>query len=211
MSNVLIEKQTELTSKEKAMFGYFGEGAKIRPPFRILNPKRIFIGNKTSIREHAFIHAYQDATDLMNYIDAKYIADVKRKDYLYDSKIVIGNEIQIGRFLLMSCTNSIVLENNVLFSERVFIGDNNHTFSHPFIPIIQQPNKQGKEIFIGKGSWIGIGAAILAGTRMGQNSIVGANSVVDGEFPSHSVIGSEKAKLLFRRFDEKSLKKFKRL
>lgn len=208
MGNILIEKNEPLTTEEKKLFAYFGEGSIIRPPFRILNPQNIHIGDRTSIREHAFIHAYTDLSDLLNYVTPEYKGFYKREDYLYNSKIEIGREIQIGRFLLMSSTNLIHLENHVLLSERVFIGDNNHTFSHPFIPIIQQPNKKGSPIFIGTGTWIGVGSAILSGTKLGRNSIVGANSIVDGEFPSHAVIGSDKAKLLFRRFDEKSIKEF---
>ncbi len=199
IKNILIEKDTPLTSEEKKLFGYFGEGAKIRPPFRILNPHRIKIGDRTSIREGAFIHAYQDLSELTNYIDPKYKKDFNIEDYLYESEIILGNEIQIGRFALISCTNSIVLKNNVLLSERVFIGDNNHSFNHPQVPIMQQPNKKGKPIEIGEGSWIGIGAALLSGTRLGQNCVVGANSVVDAEFESYSVIGTEKAKLLFKK------------
>ena len=199
--NVLIEKNTPLTNEEKKIFAYFGIGAQILPPFRILNPRNIRIGDRTSIREGAFIHAYEDLTSLMNYIDPQYKNDFKPNDYQYKPEIIFGNEIQAGRFLLMSCTNSIVLENNVLLSERVFVGDNNHTFSHPYVPIMQQPNKKGKQVYIGKGSWIGIGAVILAGTRLGQNCVVGANSVVQGKYPSHSVVGLEKAKLLFRRHE----------
>jgi len=199
--NILLEKDTPLTNKEKKLFAYFGENAKIRPPFRILNPQNIHIGDRTSIREGAFIHSYIDLSDLMNYIAPKYRTDFMREDYLYDSKIFIGNEIQIGRFVLMSSTRSITLENNVLFSERVFVGDNNHTFSHLHVPIIQQPNKKGEPIVIGTGSWIGIGAVILSGTKLGKNCAVGANSVVQGEFPSYAVIATEKAKMLYRRFE----------
>jgi acetyltransferase-like isoleucine patch superfamily enzyme len=66
---------------------------------------------------------------------------------------------------------------------------------------MQQPNKSGKLIIIGKGTWIGVGAAILAGTQVGRNCVIGANSVCRGEnYPSHSVIGPEPAKVLYRRF-----------
>ncbi|MBL7810771.1 MAG: acyltransferase [Bacteroidetes bacterium] len=201
VEQILLEKNTPLTSEDKKLFAYFGEGAKIAPPFRILNPHRIHIGDRTSIREGAFINAFLDNRNLMNYIDRKYISDFDEADYLHKGEIFLGNEIQIGRFLLMSCTNRIELENNVLFSERVFVGDNNHTFSHPAVPIMQQPNKQGTPLFIGTGTWVGIGAALLAGTKLGRNCVVGANSVVADEFPDHSVIGMEKAKLLFKRHE----------
>ena len=35
--NVLLEKNEPLTSEDKKRFAYFGEKAKILPPFRILN------------------------------------------------------------------------------------------------------------------------------------------------------------------------------
>jgi acetyltransferase-like isoleucine patch superfamily enzyme len=199
-TNVLLEKQTPLTNEDKKLFAYFGESAKILPPYRILNPQNIVIGDLTAIREYCHINAFIDLSFLMNYIDEKYRQDFSPSDYLYQSRIEIGRENQIGRFAFMSCTSSITLGDNVLMSERVFIGDNNHGFRHPNVPIMQQPNQRGRPVTIGKGCWIGAGAAVLAGTRVGRNSVIGANSVCRGEdYPSHAVIGPESAKVLYRR------------
>jgi acetyltransferase-like isoleucine patch superfamily enzyme len=138
----------------------------------------------------------------MDYIDPAYRGDFDRSAYVYESRIEIGRENQIGRFAFMSCTSRIILEDNVLVSERVFIGDNNHGFSHPEVPIMQQPNSRNQPVSIGRGSWIGAGAAILAGTNVGRNCVVGANSVCRGaNYPSHSVIGPASAQVLYRRFD----------
>jgi acetyltransferase-like isoleucine patch superfamily enzyme len=194
---ILIEKDTALTSKEKKMFGMFGEGAKIRPPFRILNPQNVYIGNFVSIREFSYIHAYENLTKLYDFIDEKYKCDFDPNDYKYKSKIIIGDEVQIGRNLFISCTNRIEIGRNTTISERVFIGDNQHSFSHPEVPIMQQPNKRGIAVHIGKGSWIGAGASILPGTRLGKNNVCGTNAVIQGEFPDYAVIGNEKAKVLF--------------
>ncbi len=88
----------------------------------------------------------------------------------------------------------------MVLSERVFVGDNNHGFSHPEVPIMQQPNRAGEPIRIGRGSWIGVGAAQLPGVSLGNNSVVGANSVVHrGSYPSHAVIGPPPATVLYRR------------
>lgn len=200
--NILLEGHKPLNSAQKSTFKYFGNNAKIKPPYRILNPQNIYIGDYTSIQEYCHINAFIDLTFLMDYIDKKYRADFDAHDYIYDSHIHIDRECQIGRFLFISCTKSIVIQKNVLISERAFIGDNNHSFSHPCVPIIQQPNKQGIPIEIGQGSWIGTGASILKGTVLGNYSVVSTNSVVEGVFPSHSVIGYDKARLLFRYFDE---------
>jgi acetyltransferase-like isoleucine patch superfamily enzyme len=201
-TNVLLEKQTPLTSEDKKLFAYFGVNAKILPPYRILNPQNIVIGDVTAIREGCHINAFLDLSFLMDYIDPKYRQDFDQSDYIYQSRIEIGRENQIGRFAFMSCTSAITLEDNVLVSERVFIGDNNHGFRHPDVPIMQQPNHRGRPVTIGKGSWIGAGAAVLAGTRVGQNCVIGANSVCRGDdYPAHSIIGPESAKVLYRRIE----------
>ena len=157
-ANHLLEKATPLTSEDKALFKYFGENAKILPPYRILNPQRISIGDRTAIREGAHINAFLDLSFLMEYIDPAHRGDFSADQYRYDPQIEIGRECQIGRFAFMSCTSSIVIENNVVLSERVFVGDNNHGFSHPDVPIVQQPNQLGDPVVIGRGSWIGVGA-----------------------------------------------------
>lgn len=202
-SNFLLEKATPLTSEEKERFAYFGVNAKILPPLRILNPQNVVIGDRTAIREGCHINAFSDLSFLMNYIDKRYRSDFSEDQYRFESRIEIGRENQIGRFVFMSCTNSITLQENVLISERVFIGDNNHGFSHAEVPIMQQPNKPGKPVVIGNGSWIGVGAAILAGAKIGKNCVVGANSVCrGGDYPSHSVIGCEGARVMYRRFQD---------
>jgi acetyltransferase-like isoleucine patch superfamily enzyme len=195
--DILIEKNEALTAEEKKLFAAFGVGAKIRPPFRVLNPQRIFIGDYVSIREECYLHAYQDLTRLHEFIEERHKKDFDLAQYRYDSRIEIHREVQIGRNFFISCTNSVIIERNVTVSERVFIGDNNHSYSHPEVPIMQQPNKLGTPIVIGRGSWIGAGASLLGGTRLGKNSVVGTLSVVKGEFPTYAVIGPEPAKLLY--------------
>ncbi len=185
--DVLIEKNEPLTDEEKKLFGNFGIGAKIRPPFRILNPHRIFIGDYVSIREEAYLHAYEDSMKLHDFIDDRYKNDFQLSQYRYDSRIVIGREVQAGRNFFISCTCSVEIGRNVTLSERVFIGDNDHSFSHPEVPIMRQPNKVGTPVFVGSGSWIGAGASLLPGARLGKNNVIGKLSVVKGEFLDHAV------------------------
>ena len=197
--NVLLEGTSPLTTEQKGMFKYFGVGSKIKPPYRILNPYRIHVGDRTSIQEYSHINAFTDLSFLMDYIEPRYKEAFTSADYLYDSELHIDRECQIGRFFFISCTASVHIHTNVVISERVFVGDNNHTFSHPNIPIMQQPNQKGEPVAIKKGAWIGVGAAILKGTSLGTNSVVGANSVVQGIFPDHAIIAAPRAQLITTR------------
>lgn len=200
--NDLLETSVPLTSAEKARFAYFGVNAKVLPPLRILNPGNVSIGDYTAIREGCHLNAFRSLAFLRDYIAPEHRDAFSPEDYLYDGRIVIDRECQIGRFAFMSCTERIEIGHHVVLSERVFIGDNNHSFSHPDVPIVQQPNKRGTPVIIGPGSWIGVGAALLAGVVLGRNTVVGANSVVHGgEYPSHAVIGPPPAVVLYRRHD----------
>ena len=201
--NYLLETTEPLNREDKAKFAYFSVDAKILPPLRILNPQNIIIGDRVAIREGCHVNAFKDLSFIQEYIDSEYRDDFRREDYLYDGHITIEHTCQIGRFAFMSCTKSIMVEPLVVMSERVFIGDNNHGFRHSEVPILQQPNDQGDPIVIGSGSWIGVGAAILAGAMLGRNTVVGSNSVVKGgKYPSHAVIASPPAEVLFRRHND---------
>ena len=74
-TDILLEKQTPLTDEDKKLFAYFGVNAKILPPFRILNPQNIVIGDVTAIREGCHINAFIDLSFLIDYIDPKYRGD----------------------------------------------------------------------------------------------------------------------------------------
>ena len=202
-ANDLLEGTEPLASADKARFAYFGVNAKILPPYRILNPQNIRIGDRVAIREGCHINAFRDLTFIHDYVEEKYRGELNRDDYHYDGHITIDHTCQIGRFVFMSCTKSITIEDHVVFSERVFVGDNNHGFRHPHVPIMQQPNDKGEPVVIGRGSWIGVGAVLLPGTVLGRNCVVGANSVVKrGQYPSHAVIAPPAAEVLFRRHSD---------
>src|SRR5262245_59221893 len=114
--NVLLEGTAPLTAEQKGMFKYFGVDSKIKPPYRILNPHRVHVGDRTSIQEYSHINAFSDLSFLMDYIEPRYKTDFESADYLYDSEVYIDRECQIGRFFFISCTASIRIHQNVVIS-----------------------------------------------------------------------------------------------
>lgn len=99
----------------------------------------------------------------------------------------IGKGTYIGRFATIACINRIVIGENVLISDRVFISDVFHGFSDIGQPVSRQPLYSPGPVEIGDGAWIGIGACILPNVRIGKNCVIGANAVVTHDIPDYHI------------------------
>ncbi len=109
----------------------------------------------------------------------------------------IGNGCVIGHFNEIYSTHSIVIENNVLTADRVYISDNIHGYENIEIPVLYQPIVQKKEVRIGEGSWLGVGVSVI-GASIGKHCIIGSNAVVTKDIPDYCVAVGIPAKIIKR-------------
>jgi acetyltransferase-like isoleucine patch superfamily enzyme len=100
----------------------------------------------------------------------------------------IGSGCYIGNFFLCSIEGVLQIEDEVMISDRVYIGDANHNYSDSSVSIIKQGMGESSTVIIGTGSWIGVGAVILPGVVLGRNCVIGSNAVVTKSYPDYSVI-----------------------
>ncbi len=120
------------------------------------------------------------------------------------SKISIGANVVIrpGTFLFADPTEGgggITIEDDVLIGPCVHFYTNNHFFSDPNVPIINQgfpPALLSNSIIVHKGSWIGAGSILLPGVEVGANSVIGAGSVVTKSVPPKVLSAGNPAKIL---------------
>lgn len=105
--------------------------------------------------------------------------------------------VSIGHFNHIYATKKIVLEENVLTADKVYISDNLHEYKNIRIPIKQQPVIQNKEVIIGSGSWLGENVCIL-GAVIGKQCVIGANSVVTKDIPDYCVAVGIPARIVKR-------------
>lgn len=104
--------------------------------------------------------------------------------------ISIADNVSIGPSVNITSQGSIVIESGCTISANVFITDSDHTFEHPNISTMQQPNKSTHTI-IERNCFIGANSVILAGTVLKKGTIVGANSTVRGVYgPGQTIAGS---------------------
>jgi O-methyltransferase len=66
-------------------------------------------------------------------------------------------------------------------------------------------------IVIGNDVWIGQSATIMSGVTIGDGAIIAAHAVVTRDVPPYGVVGGNPAKLLKKRFDEKTIERLLRL
>ena len=114
-------------------------------------------------------------------------------------ELVIGNRVSIGRLFHAVSVNSLVIEDDVLIADKVYVSDNTHEFDAVDIPVIRQPVSFKGKVIIRKGAWIGEGVSILS-SSIGKNSVVAAHSVVLQDVPDYCVVAGIPARVI-KRFD----------
>lgn len=110
-------------------------------------------------------------------------------------ELSIGRNCAVGDFCHIAAIRSIIIEDNVLISNKVYISDNLHGYKDINTPVIGQPVVFKSEVLIGSGSWIGENVCII-GAKVGRNSVIGANSVVTNDIPDYSIAVGSPAKVI---------------
>lgn len=119
------------------------------------------------------------------------------KTHKNNPSIMIKEGTTIGRFAHIIAIDEIVIENNVLIADKVYISDNIHSFNKIDTPIIHQEIEFKGQVSIGENSWIGENVSII-GAKIGKHCVIGANSVVNRSIPNHSVAVGIPAKVIKR-------------
>ena len=119
-------------------------------------------------------------------------------------ELVIGNGTCIGNFNHIYATKSVVIGENVLTADKVYISDNLHGYDDITTPIMYQPIKQLSTVEIGDGTWLGENVCVI-GAKIGKNCVIGANSVVTKDIPDYCVAVGSPARVIKKYDQEKCI------
>lgn len=161
----------------------FGKNSYIKRPFNINEREKISIGS------NSFIHNNCEIIMISN--------NVKK---VFNPKLIIGDNIYIGKFFHLHCMSNIVIGNGCVISDNVFISAASHSFD-PYCGNIMQQELTFADIVICDNTFIGRNVFIGQGVVLGEHCVVGANSVVTKSFEPYSMIGGIPAKVL-KRYDQ---------
>lgn len=155
----------------RAVFGSLGKHSYVPVSVRLEKPENIHIGNNVSLGR-------------MSWLAANPLTGCQ------SCRLTIGDGTYVGNMAHIYCTSKIEIGKKVLFADRVYVADNLHSYNNVNVPVIDQPVRQTKDVFIGDGAWIGENVCII-GSNVGRNSVIGANSVVTRDIPDYCVaVGS---------------------
>lgn len=160
-------------------FKRLGFGSALFRPFRVDGNADISIGKKTIFQRGVWL----------------YCQGINNKR----ASLSIGNGCAFGYNNHITAVERVVIGNNVLTANNVYISDNLHDYEDITIPIMHQPVKFKREVIIGDGSWIGENVCII-GAHVGKNCVIGANAVVSSDIPDYSVAVGIPAKVI-KQFD----------
>lgn len=112
----------------------------------------------------------------------------------------IEDAAYIGNFTRITAVGEVVIGEEAMLSDRVYVSDTGHVYEDVNQPIKRQGLRDGRRVEIGRGAWVGIGAAIVGNVRIGENAVVAANTVVREDVPDFTVVAGNPAQVV-RRHD----------
>lgn len=165
------------TSVNRYKFAAWGAKSRLEPSTKLFSPYLIRVGCNVYICEHAWLNAKDDRGD------AK-------------PTLTIGDGTYIGRFVHINAWRQVIIEDNVLIADRVYISDADHKYKDTQIPIRLQGDYFKGAVKLKQGCWLGVGVVILPGVTIGKNSVVSANSVVTQDVPDYAIAAGNPAKVI---------------
>jgi len=149
----------------------------------IINNPNIIVGDYTY---------YDDPENVENF----------NKNVLYHFDF-IGDKLIIGKFCQLA-TNVKFIMNGANHAMNGFSTFPFRAFGHEWKDIPLTPDFKGDTI-IGNDVWIGFDVTIMPGIQIGDGAIIASKSVVTKEVEPYSIVGGNPAKLIRKRFDDKTI------
>jgi acetyltransferase-like isoleucine patch superfamily enzyme len=109
----------------------------------------------------------------------------------------IGDRVGIRPYCMISASDSILIEDDVIVGAFSSIIDSDHTFEAGRPNVMHNPVATAP-IRIGRGTWLAERVAVLRGSSIGRCCIVGANSVVRGDLPDFAIAVGAPARVVGR-------------
>ena len=113
-----------------------------------------------------------------------------------EARIRIGQGCFLNRGTMLAALEAIEIGDHVMFANNCFVGDSDHRYDDPDVPITWQGFVPRGPVKIGSNCWFGVNCVVTSGVTIGDRCVVGANSVVTRDIPPGTVAAGAPAQVL---------------
>jgi acetyltransferase-like isoleucine patch superfamily enzyme len=112
------------------------------------------------------------------------------------AEIEIGGGCFLNRETMLAADERIEIGDHVMFANHCFVGDADHRFDDPELPITWQGFSRKGPVRIGDNVWLGKGCVVTGGVEIGERAVIGANSVVTRDVPPRTIAAGAPATVI---------------
>ncbi len=112
------------------------------------------------------------------------------------ARISIGRGCFLNRNTMLAAQELIEIGDHVMFANNCFVGDADHRFDDPELPVTWQGFVAKGPVRIGSNCWFGVGCVVTSGVEIGDRCVIAANSVVTQDLPPGVIAAGAPARVL---------------
>ena len=154
----------------QSKWGNIGKNSRVVKPMRIINRRKIFIGNDVIILNGARMETWDNG------------------------EIHIGDGTSIEQGCHIIATDTLTIGKDCMLSAWIYIADCNHIYNSDMK--LRDAGLKTMKTRVGNNVFIGIGAKIMPGVTIGDHAVIGANAVVTHDIPGYQIWGGVPAKFI---------------
>jgi acetyltransferase-like isoleucine patch superfamily enzyme len=109
-------------------------------------------------------------------------------------RIGAGSFLNLGT--MIAAGHEVTVGDHVMFANGCFVGDSDHRYDDPTMPITWQGFTSKGPIHIGSNCWFGANCVVTSGVTIGDRCVIGANSVVTSDLPPGVIAVGSPARVL---------------
>ncbi|HEY2717713.1 MAG TPA: acyltransferase [Solirubrobacterales bacterium] len=113
-----------------------------------------------------------------------------------EAEIEIGAGCFLNRNTMVAAQNRVTIGDHVMFANGCFVGDAEHRYDDPELPVTWQGFTSKGPVAIGDNVWFGVNCVVTGGVGVGERCVVGANSVVTADLPARHICAGAPARPL---------------
>jgi acetyltransferase-like isoleucine patch superfamily enzyme len=110
--------------------------------------------------------------------------------------IEIGAGCFLNRNTMLAAYERIEIGDHTMFANGCFVGDAEHRFDDPEVPVTWQGFTSKGPVRIGANCWFGVNCAVTSGVTIGERCVIGANSVVTADLPARTIAAGAPARVI---------------